>query len=173
MRFVARCYRAHDPRWSFAPTSGAGAAITGGRFNRRGEATLYLSLDIGTVFLECTQGMANRMQPLTVCEYDVDCDPVADLRTEPAHATLGVAWTDLACGWMVFLRSGRDAPSWKVADRLRAEGHAGMLVPSFAPGARSDQINLVLWRWGPDLPASVTVYDPERRLPTDQRSWSQ
>lgn len=171
MKFVGRCYRTHDPRWSFAPISGAGAATTGGRFNRKGEPTLYMSLEIATVFIECTQGMASRMQPLTVCEYDVDCDPVADLRTDATRAALGIEWADLACAWMIYLRGGKIAPSWQVTDRLKAEGHAGMLVPSFAPGARADHINLVLWRWGPDLPERVLVYDPDRRLPADQQSW--
>ncbi|WP_296615528.1 RES domain-containing protein [Sphingomonas sp.] len=43
---MGRCYRGHNPVCSFSPISGEGSAITGGRFNRNGEATLYLSLDI-------------------------------------------------------------------------------------------------------------------------------
>jgi RES domain-containing protein len=48
---------------------------------------------------------------------------------------------------------------------------AGMLVPSFANGATADDQNLVLWRWGPDLPHRVMVYDPTGRLPKSQPSW--
>jgi RES domain-containing protein len=35
-----------------------------------------------------------------------------------------------------------------------------------------DDRNLVLWRWGPDLPHKVTVYDPTGKLPKNQLSWS-
>ncbi len=173
MRFVGRCYRGHDPMWSFSPLSGQGAAKTGGRFNRRGEPTLYLSLSIMTAVNECTQGFGRRLHPLTMCEYDIDCTPVADLRTEADRAATGVALADLACGWLTCLRAGRDAPSWAVVDALKAGGHAGMLVPSFAPGAGAGDDNLILWRWGPDLPTRATVFDPGGRLPRDQRSWTE
>jgi RES domain-containing protein len=50
-------------------------------------------------------------------------------------------------------------------------GHAGILAPSFAPGATHADNNLVLWKWGTELPHRVTVYDPSGRLPKDQLSW--
>jgi len=31
--------------------------------------------------------------------------------------------------------------------------------------------NLVLWRWGPDLPHRISVDDPSGRLPRNQLSW--
>lgn len=37
-------YRVHDPKWAYAPTSGAGAGSHGGRANRPGISALYLSL---------------------------------------------------------------------------------------------------------------------------------
>jgi len=40
---ASELYRAHTPRWSFAPLSGAGAAVQGGRFNRKGIEALYLT----------------------------------------------------------------------------------------------------------------------------------
>lgn len=172
MRFTGRCYRGHDPVWSFTPVSGGGAAITGGRFNRKGEPTLYLSLDIMTSVGECTQGFGHRLQPLTMCEYDVDCEDIADLRDDAGRNAHGVDWDELDCGWLTYQRAGRDAPSWLVADRLRKGGHSGILVPSFVPGAAAGSDNLVLWRWGADLPHQVVVFDPTGRLPRDQRSWS-
>jgi len=36
-------HRYLTPKWAFLPTSGAGAAIDGGRFNRPGVEALYLS----------------------------------------------------------------------------------------------------------------------------------
>ncbi|HEY8581049.1 MAG TPA: RES domain-containing protein [Beijerinckiaceae bacterium] len=171
MRFSGRCYRGHDPAWSFTPLSGDGAAATGGRFNRKGEPTLYLSLDVMTAFGECTQGFTQRLQPLTMCEYDIDCEDVADLREEAGQVALGVSLADLACPWLTFQLAGKQAPSWSVVDRLKAGGHSGLLTPSFVPGASSSNVNLVLWRWGPDPPHRVAVFDPSGRLPADQLSW--
>lgn len=171
MRFVGRCYRAHDPAWSFTPLSGAGAAATGGRFNRKGEPTLYLSLDVMTSFGECTQGFTNRLQPLTMCEYDVDCEGIADLRDDAARAAHGVTRDELACSWLTFQLAGKAAPSWLAIDRLKAAGQNGILVPSFVPGATEANSNLVLWRWGPDLPNKIDVFDPTGRLPKNQISW--
>lgn len=146
--------------------------MRGGRFNRRGEAVLYLSLDVITAVGECTQGLTQRLQPLTMCEYDVDCEGVADLRTDGDRSSHGVDLADLACPWLTFQLAGEDAPSWRVADRLRASGHAGILVPSFAPGAGEASNNLILWTWGADLPHRVQVFDPSGRLPRNQLSWT-
>jgi RES domain-containing protein len=171
LRFVGRCYRAHDPAWSFTPLSGAGAALTGGRFNRKGEPTLYLSLDIVTSFAECTQGFTNRMQPLTMCEYAVDCAPIADLRNDTSRLRHGVPPDELGCPWLSYLLAGKGAPSWLIADRIKSSGHVGIIVPSFVPGASEANLNLVLWQWGPDLPSKMAVYDPSGRLPKSQLSW--
>jgi RES domain-containing protein len=92
LKFTGRCYRGHDPTWSFTPLSGDGAAKTGGRFNRKGKPTLYLSLDIMTSVGECTQGLTQRLLPLTMCEYDVDCEPVADLRDDAGRDRHGSRW---------------------------------------------------------------------------------
>ncbi len=45
-------------------------------------------------------------------------------------------------------------------------------VPSFANGATPDDHNLVLWRWGSDLPHKVMVYDPTGKLPKNQMYWT-
>jgi RES domain-containing protein len=171
LRFIGRCYRAHDPAWSFTPLSGAGAALTGGRFNRKGEPTLYLSLDVMTSFGECTQGFTKRLQPLTMCEYDVDCEDVADLCGDAARTAHGVTRDEIGCAWLSYQLARSHAPSWLVVDRLKTSGHAGILVPSFVPGATDANANLVLWRWGADLPHKVSVYDPSGRLPENQLSW--
>ena len=171
MRFVGECFRAHDPNWSWAPLSGAGAALKGRRFNWRGLETLYLSLSYTTVFREVSAGFAHRLTPYVLCSYDVDCEDVADLRTETDRTGLGVAFSDLDCAWADALIAGREPASWAVVRRLLAEGYAGALVPSFAIGATTDDQNLVLWRWGPAPPHKVTVYDPTGKLPKDQLSW--
>jgi RES domain-containing protein len=55
--------------------------------------------------------------------------------------------------------------------RLIAEGAAGMLAPSYAPGATTADRNLILWRWSDRPPHKITVHDPSGRLPKDQLSW--
>lgn len=163
--FEGRAYRAHDPRWSFDPSSGKGAAITGGRFNRLGQDALYLALEPITALAECTQGFANRMLPLTLCEYDIDCADIADLTDANVRKALGVSEADMACGWLSIQRKGKIAPSQKIAQALIAKNIAGALVPSFVPGIDEGAVNLVLWKWGDRLPYKVTVYDPGGRLP--------
>ena len=52
-----------------------------------------------------------------------------------------------------------------------ADGQAGILVPSFAPGARDEDHNLVLWNWSDRPPHQVAVFDPSGRLPKNRLSW--
>lgn len=87
------------------------------------------------------------------------------------RAKFGVPLSDIACGWLGYLRKGQDAPSWLVVDQLKRDGFAGMLAPSFVPNATAANCNLILWRWSDDLPSRVTVFDPSGRLPKDQTSW--
>ena len=67
--------------------------------------------------------------------------------------------------------AGEKVPSQELAARLTKEGYAGALVPSFFPGAGPEDVNLVLWRWGKDLPTRVTLFDPDKRLPRNRKSW--
>ena len=90
MRFVRTCYRAHDPRWAFKPTSGDGAAIRGARFNPKGVPALYLGLTIMTAVKEANQGFAHRIDPCVLCSYEVDCDDIVDLTTEEAATLKGL-----------------------------------------------------------------------------------
>lgn len=172
MRFVGTCFRAHDPRWSFKPISGEGAAIRGARFNPKGAPALYLGLNIMTAIKEISQGFAHRLDPIVLCSYDVDCDDVIDLTTEQGRRAASVALEDMACAWATALANGNRPASWSIYGRLVTHGAAGILVPSFAPGAETQDLNLVLWNWGPDLPHKVEVLDPSGRLPRDQLSWS-
>jgi RES domain-containing protein len=165
MRFRGECFRAHDPNWSWAPLSGAGAALKGRRFNWPGLATLYLSLSFNTVFREVSAGFAHRLTPQVLCSYDVDCADIADLRDGAGREAHGAALDDLACPWAADIAARREPASWGVVRRLLADGCAGALVPCFANGATPDDQNLVLWCWGPELPHKVTVYDPSGKLP--------
>lgn len=167
MRFAGRAYRAIDPRWSFGPLSGEGAALRGARFNPRGVSALYLSLDPVGALNEVAQGFAGRVPPVVLCEYELDCDDLVDLREPDLRAAAGTSLEVLACAWKL----ASPAPSQVLAARLIANGAAGVVVPSFAVAAEPHHANLVLWRWGPDLPHRVNVFDPSGRLPKNQLSW--
>jgi RES domain-containing protein len=171
VRLQAPAYRAHHPQWSWTPLSGEGAGTHGGRFNPKGVPALYLSLDWSTAILEASQGFAFRIPPLTIVSYDVDCDDIADLTNAAELKRLGARRADLGCAWKLLAETGREVPSWVLVERLRADDIAGIVVPSFAPGAARNARNLVLWRWSDKLPHKVTVFDPESRLPRDDSSW--
>lgn len=172
MRWHGVAYRAHDPHWAWAPTSGEGAAGWGERFNPKGVPALYLALIVEGMLLEMGHGFAHRFDPLTICAYDVDVDGIADLRTEADRAAAGVALETMSCAWFSDLAAGRRPQSWAVAERLITDGASGILVPSFARGARPDAANLVLSRWGEELPCRVMVYELTHRLPRHPASWS-
>jgi RES domain-containing protein len=171
VRLQAVFYRGHDPQWAFTPLSGEGAAVGGGRFNPKGVPALYLAATVDGAIVEMTQGFARRMQPLTMVSYDVDVADILDLRTSAGRRAADVELADMSCAWRDDLANGREPASWRIANRLRQIA-AGILVPSFANGARADMHNLVLWTWGPELPHRVTAYDPSGRLPKNQLSWS-
>jgi RES domain-containing protein len=164
-------FRAHDPRWSFKPLSGEGAALYGGRYNRKGTPALYLALDVMTAVREITQGLARKFDPCVLCSYEFDCEPLADLRTDAARTRHHVKLSDMRCAWFLEGATGGEPASWRIADRLIAEGYAGLLTPGFAAGAAKHAHNLVLWKWASVLPTKVSVSDPSGRLPKDQLSW--
>lgn len=171
MRLVRPVYRAHHPRWSFDPHSGAGAARFGGRFNPVGIPALYTSLRLETAWLEAQQAFPFKAQPMTLCAYEVDCADIADLTDPAVLAELRVTQDHLACPWEHMAARGVRPPSWELAERLIADGHVGALTRSFAPGATGEDINAVFWRWSDDLPHKVRVIDHHDRLPRDDRSW--
>lgn len=171
MRFQGICFRAHDPRWAFRPLSGDGAAFRGARFNPKGMPTLYLALDPITAIKEANQGLAHKIEPCVLCSYEVDCEDIVDLTTERGRVEQGLEWADMSCAWFAFLAGGKEPPSWPMVRQLHDAGNAGILVPSFAPGAVESDTNLVLWTWADSLPHRVTVFDPGGKLPKDQLSW--
>ena len=171
MRLACLAYRAHHPRWAFSPVSGEGAALHGGRFNRRGTPALYTSLRLETAWLEAQQGFPFKAQPMTMCAYAVDCQDVVDPTDAAVMAELGMDGRDLGCPWEALADRGAVPPSWALADRLMAAGHAGIVVPSFAPGATALDRNAVFWRWADVPPHMVRIIDDEGRLPKDDASW--
>lgn len=172
MRLQGVFYRAHDPRWSWSPLSGEGAAIHGGRWNPKGLQALYLSAEINIAINEMRHGFKARLEPFTMCSYDIDCDDIVDLTSVDERDRHNVSIDGMKCAWFALNKAGETPPTWTIAQELMTKGFAGMLVPSFAVDASADDTNLVLWNWGPDLPHKVDVYDPSGRLPKNMLSWS-
>ncbi|WP_245462250.1 RES domain-containing protein, partial [Mesorhizobium sp. M7A.F.Ca.CA.001.11.2.1] len=126
---------------------------------------------IMTAIKEANQGFAQRIDPCVFCSYEIDCDDIADLTTEERRGEFSVTLEEMACAWATALSNGERPASWSIYERLQPRNVAGIVVPSFAPGAEMEDRNLVLWNWGPDLPHKVAVFDPSGRLPRDQLSW--
>ena len=164
MHFRGLAYRAHNPQWSSTPLSGEGARLHGGRFNRRGIPALYTSLAPLTAIREA-QPLGRPMQPLTLCAYKVDAEPLLDATDDDQRHALGVTEAHLACPtWEAEMLAGIVPASQAIADRLIAAGYAGMQVRSFAAGTTPDDLNLVAWKWSDSLPARILLIDDEDRL---------
>ncbi len=171
MRIQGAYYRGHDPRWSWAATSGEGARLHGGRWNAVGTPALYLASSLDGVISEMTQGFANRMEPLTLVQYNVDCEDIVDLTDPDVRTTLGIDVADMSGAWKPLPGDDTIPATWEIANKLIGDGAAGILVPSFAPGAKPEHRNLVLWDWSDELPHQVLVHDPAGKLPKDDSSW--
>ena len=171
MKVEGTFYRAHDPRWSWTPLSGDGAAVGGARWNSKGTPALYLASSPGGAINEVIRGLPGFIEPLTLCSYKVECEDICDLTDQNELAALGLDSHDFRTPWRSYLAAGETPPTWSISGLLIAQGRAGIRVQSYAKGAKPDHINLVLWKWGPDLPYKVDVYDPSGRLPKNQLSW--
>jgi RES domain-containing protein len=158
-----RLYRALNPIYAHEPLSGRGAAFHGGRFNRKGMAALYTSATIMTAVREANQ--IGNLQPTTLVAYNASIERVFDSRDERALLAFrmdAAALTDMT--WRDQMKTAGEAKTQRFAYRLFEEGYDGLLVRSFAPGATTDDLNLVLWRWGANPPAQLELIDDENRL---------
>ena len=163
MRFRGPLYRALNPIYARQPLSGRGAELYGGRFNPKGVPALYASLTALAALREANR--AGAFQPTTLVSYAADIDDVFDARDRAALEAEGMDSAALAdFGWRDQMKSAGEARTQGFARRLIGEGRNGLLVRSFAPGARQDDLNLVLWRWGDARPARLRLVDDENRL---------
>ena len=107
MRFTGQVYRAHNPEWAWSPLSGEGARRHGGRFNKKGRPALYTSLTQLTAIREASP-FGRPMDPILLCQYEVDCGPVFDTRDQTAMRAEKVTEADLDCpDWELHMRMGR------------------------------------------------------------------
>ena len=114
--------------------------------------------------------MGRLMQPLTLCAYEVDVEPVFDAPDGARRAALQVNDHELVCrSWEAEMLEGSLPSSQALADRLISAGYVGMLVRSYAVGAEPEDTNLLLWKWSSRRPGRVIPVDDERRLSSGSR----
>lgn len=139
-------YRMHTPKWAMAPTSGAGAAVAGGRANRIGVAALYLSLETETAIAEYQQ-VSPLLRPGTMVSYQIRANPVLDFRAGYVPEGWPPLWEEFFCDWReLWFNQHIEPPSWALGDEAIAAGARGILFPSqVCPGGT----NLALEPRGP------------------------
>ena len=161
-------YRFLTPKWAHLPTSGAGAAQNGGRFNRPGIEALYLSDKVETALAEYGQG-SSIVPPGTLVTYMVRADDIVDFSGGFDGAIWPASWAAWNGAWKHTARIERKTPpTWRLADALVREGHRGLLFPSVR---LEGGVNLVLFMGNLTADDEVQAIDSERRLPQNQLSW--
>jgi RES domain-containing protein len=161
-------HRYLTPKWAFLPTSGAGAAIDGGRFNRPGVEALYLSLSAQTALEEYRQG-ASITPPATLAAYKITLAEVADLSQGFDPNIWNNTWKEWDCAWRQIARiDNKTPPSWKLADLVITAGLRGILFPSLRHAGGT---NLVVFPANLVDGDKVAVHDPDHRLPQNHSSW--
>ncbi len=163
LTYSGKLYRALNPVFAREPMSGRGAERYGGRFNPRGVPALYMSTSVLTALREANQ--VGDLQPTTLVCYRAEIEMVFDAADTAALTAADLDETSLADPtWRDQMRETGEARTQRFARNLIAEGYNGLLVRSFAKGAKTDDLNLVLWRWSAGGPSRLELIDDEDRL---------
>lgn len=163
---LAVAYRVHDPKWAFAPASGAGAGRFGGRANRPGVNALYLSLELETALAEYRQ-LDALMAPGLMVSYRLSAAPLIDFR-DGFDRSWDPLWQDFYCDWRKMYHNERiEPPSWVIGDQTIALGAKGILFRSAIHGGT----NIVLYTDFLAANDRIEVHDPMGSLPRNQDSW--
>ncbi|HET7413371.1 MAG TPA: RES domain-containing protein [Pararhizobium sp.] len=164
MLYRGPLYRALNPVYAREPLSGRGAELYGGRFNPKGIPALYCSLTVLAALREANR--VGSFQPVALVAYDAEIDRVFDGRDEAALKAEGMDVAALADnGWREQMKAAGEARTQIFARHLIDMGCHALLVRSFAPGATAHDLNLVLWQWGDEPPARLTLIDEGRLSP--------
>jgi RES domain-containing protein len=162
-------YRMHSPRWAYAPTSGAGAAKAGGRFNRQGVPALYLSHEVATAAAEFQQ-TSILLPPGTLVAYKVALTSIVDFSGGYSAKQWDPLWSDWDCNWrQLLVEEHTEPPSWLLGDMAIEAGAKGILFPSMMA---NDGHNLVIFTDLLELEDELQHYDPNNDLPNNQNSWN-
>jgi RES domain-containing protein len=163
MHFKGTLYRALNPVHAREPLSGRGAELYGGRFNAKGTPALYTSLSVMTALREANQ--VGTLQPTTLVSYDAEVERVFDCRNNDALDAESINAAALADpAWRNEMKARGVAETQAFARKLAQAGYQALLVQSFAHGATTQDLNLVLWTWSNALPSRITLNDDDGRL---------
>lgn len=156
------------PRWSHAPTSGAGAARFGGRFNRPGIDAVYLSRRIETAAAEYRQDDP-LIPPGTLVAYRVALSRIVDFEAGYIRGVWAELWSDWDCEWRKqALYEQIEPPGWLLGDLAVERQAKGILFPSTRHAGGS---NLVVYPQQLEEGDALFACDPRGDLPLDQESW--
>lgn len=163
-------YRFNTPRWSYRPTSGAGAAKVGGRFNRPGVEALYLSRSVETASAEYQQDEP-LMPPGMLVTYRIALSEIVDFQKGYERQGWDELWADWHCQWRkLALYEEVEPPSWLLGDLAIERGAKAILYPSTR---LTNGINIVVFTQLLDDRDELSTYDPRSDLPRNQDSWRQ
>ena len=116
------------------------------RFNRRGQDALYLSPDIESARVAIGQDVKADDPPRVVLTFEVQRCALLDLRNPEASDIYELARQP----WRKRLAAGGTPTSWRASDRLRKDGHVGLIDPS---RRRPGLWHIALFRWNePNAP---------------------
>lgn len=159
-------WRAYVPRWAHLPLSGEGAARFGGRWNAVGTPAIYAARELSTAWAEYNQGFVQH--PALIAQLRLTGARLADLTDASMLAKLGVAEDIHRCEWRAVLDDGGVPDTHTLAERLCAEGVAGVVYPSFmSPGGSC----VALWRWNGEGAPHLQIVEPDGRMPKTAASW--
>ena len=131
-----------------------------GRFHRNGQRAIYLSATPAG----CATAIRRYLWPgdgdRAIYPLHVRSNRIVDLRDPVATEYFAIDTSDRAAEWQADRAAGRPAPTWAIADRVRALDLDGMLYAS-----RSDPslTHLTLLRW--NAPGRAAVEPDGAALP--------
>jgi RES domain-containing protein len=161
-----RLWRAYVPRWAYLPLSGDGAARFGGRWNPLGEPTVYAALELSTAWAEYNQGFVQH--PALIANLHLAGARLFDLTDGAVLAALGASGEIHRCEWRAMLDVGEEPPTHALRRRLVGIGADGVIFPSYmSPGGTC----VALWRWNGAGSPTLSIIDPDGRLPRTPASW--
>lgn len=129
--------------------SGAGAAKTGGRWNRRGLEAIYTSLDVETATFEAYQDFIYRGFPLTTITprvtagAKVTLGKVLDLTNSKILKKIGFTTKELTGeNWRALQKAGEESWTQAIGRGAYLAKFEGLLVPSARKEAASNLVIL-------------------------------
>lgn len=115
-----------------------------GRFHHDGQPALYASSRPDWAEHAIKAYVRSEDPPRLICEIEVRCDRVLDLRDARQCADWGVDPHLAAMPWLPERRGGHFASTWRVSDLARQRGADGMV---YTARSAPDRWHLVLFNW--------------------------